>query len=117
MNLHHLLGRRWNVTISPSQATVTIEDDECEFSSDTATPHNALTPHHMERSILYSTVIVVRKVPPLRVTLTESVNRIVECCVQITGPDMSTTIQRDNFSLCVSTIDGTAVGKNILYWI
>jgi len=34
-----------HVTISPSQATVTIEDDECEFSSDTATPHNALTPY------------------------------------------------------------------------
>jgi len=37
----------------------------------------------------------------------------VECCVQITGPDMSTTIQRDDFSVCVSTINGTAVGKNI----
>ena len=28
-----------HVTISPSQATVTVEDDDCEFSSDTATPH------------------------------------------------------------------------------
>ena len=105
------------MTISPSQATVTIEDDECEFSSDTTTPHNALTPHYMERSILYFTVTVVRKVPPLRVSMTESVNRIVECCVQITGPNRSTTIQRDNFSVCVPTVDGTAVGKNILYWI
>ena len=105
------------MTISPSQATVTIKDDECELSSDTSTPQNALTPHCMERGILYSTVIVVRKVPPLRVTVTEGVNRIVECCVQITGPDMSTTIQRDNFSVCVPTVDGTAVGKNVLYWI
>ena len=31
------------VTITPSQATVTIEDDECEFSSDMPTPHNVLT--------------------------------------------------------------------------
>jgi len=28
------------VTIFPSQATVTTEDDDCEFSSDTATPDN-----------------------------------------------------------------------------
>ena len=27
------------VTITPSQATVTIEDDDREFSSDTATPY------------------------------------------------------------------------------
>ena len=27
------------VTITPSQAMVTIEDDDCEFHSDTATPH------------------------------------------------------------------------------
>ena len=27
------------VTITPSQATVTIEDDDREFHSDTATPH------------------------------------------------------------------------------
>ena len=27
------------VTITPSQATVTIEDNDREFSSDTATPH------------------------------------------------------------------------------
>ena len=32
-----------HVTITPSQATVTIEDDECEFSSDMPTPHNVLT--------------------------------------------------------------------------
>ena len=73
-----------------------------------------MAPHYMERGILYSTVIVLGKVPPLRVTVTEGVNQTVECCVQITGPDMSTTIQRDDFSVCVSTISGTAVGKNIV---
>ena len=30
-----------HVTISPSQATVTIEDDDRELSSDTATPHSS----------------------------------------------------------------------------
>jgi len=73
-----------------------------------------MAPHYMERGILYSTVIVLGKVPPLRVTVTEGVNRTVECCVQITGPDMSTTIQRDNFSVCVSTVNGTAIGKHIV---
>jgi len=73
-----------------------------------------MAPHYMERGILYSTAIALGKVPPLRVTVTEGVNRTVECCVQITGPDMSTTIQRDDFSVCVSTINGTAVGKNIV---
>ena len=83
-------------------------------------PHhiNALTSYvwHLTtwRGILYSTVIVLGKVPPLRVTMTEGVNQRVECCVQITVPDMSTTIQRDDFSVCVSTVSGTAVGKNIV---
>ena len=27
------------LTISPSQYTVTVEDDDCEFSSNTAAPH------------------------------------------------------------------------------
>ena len=73
-----------------------------------------MAPHCMERGILYSTAIVVGKVPPLRVTVTEGVDRTVECCVQITGPNMSASIQRDDFSVCVSTINGTAVGKNML---
>ena len=59
-------------------------------------------------------MIVLGKVPPLRVTVTEGVNQTVQCCVQITGPNMSTIIQRDDFSVCVSTMDGTADGKNIV---
>jgi len=73
-----------------------------------------MAPHCVERGILYSTAIVVWKVPPPRVTVTEGVDQNVECCVQITGPNMSASIQRDDFSVCVSTINGTAVGKNML---
>ena len=36
----------------------------------------------------------------------------VEYCVVITAPDMTAPIERSDFNVCVSTVDGTAVGKN-----
>ena len=41
-------------------------------------------------------------------TATEGINSTVECCVVIAVPDI---IQRSDFSVCVSTVDGTATGK------
>jgi len=50
-----------HVTITPSQATVTIEDDECEFSSSNMpTLHNVLT-----SSMVHTTWTFI----PLRVSL------------------------------------------------
>ena len=50
---------------------------------------------------------------PLVVDVIEGVNLTVEYCVAITAPSMGSTIERDDFFVCVSTVDGTAVGKNI----
>jgi len=50
---------------------------------------------------------------PRVVNVIEGVNLTVEYCVVITAPNMGTTIERDDFFVCVSTVDGTAVGKNI----
>jgi len=50
---------------------------------------------------------------PRVVNVIEGVNLTVEYCVVITEPSMGTTIERDDFFVCVSTVDGTAVGKNI----
>ena len=36
----------------------------------------------------------------------------MEYCVVITVPDMTDPIERSDFSVCVSTEDGTAMGKN-----
>ena len=47
--------------------------------------------------------------PPINRTVTEGVNSTVEYCVVITAPDM---IERSDFSVCVSTMDGTATGKS-----
>jgi len=52
---------------------------------------------------------------PRVVNVTEGVNLTVEYCVAITAPNMGTTIERDDFFVCVSTVDGTAVGKNIVH--
>ena len=43
--------------------------------------------------------------------MTEGVNDTVEYCVVVTEPDMSAVINRTNFFVCVSTVDGTAEGK------
>ena len=50
---------------------------------------------------------------PRVVDVIEGVNLTVEYCVVITAPSMGSTIERDDFFVCVSTVDGTAVGKNI----
>jgi len=50
---------------------------------------------------------------PRVVNVIEGVNLTVEYCVVITEPSMGTTIERDDCFVCVSTVDGTAVGKNI----
>ena len=50
---------------------------------------------------------------PRVVNVIEGVNLTVEYCVVITAPSMGTTIERADFFVCVSTVDGTAVGKNI----
>ena len=36
-------------------------------------------------------------------------------CVVITAPDMTAPMERSDFSVCVSTVDGTAIGKNNIF--
>ena len=48
-------------------------------------------------------------------TVTEGSNSRVEYCVVISAPDMTDPIERSDFSVCVSTVDGTATGKNNTY--
>ena len=50
--------------------------------------------------------------PPTNLVVTEDVNLTVEYCVAITVPDMTDPIERSDFFVCVSTVDGTAMGKN-----
>ena len=54
---------------------------------------------------------------PRNRTVMEGVNSTVEYCVVITGSD---PIERSSFFVCVSTMDGTAMGKNkncvTYYW-
>ena len=53
--------------------------------------------------------------PPINRTVTEGPNSRVEYCVVITAPDMTDPIERSDFSVCVSTVDRTATGKNNTY--
>ena len=50
--------------------------------------------------------------PPINRTVTEG--STVQYCVVITAPDMTDSIERSDFSVCVSTVDGTATGKCML---
>ena len=50
--------------------------------------------------------------PPKNHTVTEGMNSTVEYCVVIAEPGMAAPIQRSGFSVCVSTVDGTAKGEN-----
>ena len=52
--------------------------------------------------------------PPVNRTVIEGVNSTVQYCVVITAPDMADPIERSDFSVCVSTVDGTAMGKCML---
>ena len=49
--------------------------------------------------------------PPINRTVTEGINSTVEYCIVISAPDMTDPIERSDFSVCVSTVDGTAMGK------
>ena len=50
--------------------------------------------------------------PPINRTVMEGPNSRVEYCVVITTPDMTDPIERSDFNICVSTMDGTAIGKD-----
>ena len=50
--------------------------------------------------------------PPTNLIVTEDVNSTVEYCVAVTVPDITDPIERSDFFVCVSTVDGTAMGKN-----
>ena len=51
---------------------------------------------------------------PINRNVTEGVDSTVEYCVVITTPDMTDPIERSDFFVCVSTMDGTAMGKCML---
>ena len=60
--------------------------------------------------LLYTGVTLGIELPISR-TVTESVNLTVEYCVVITQPDITAPIERGGFSVCVSSVDGTATGE------
>ena len=51
--------------------------------------------------------------PPSNPKGTEGMDSSVEYCVTIALPDMTSPIERGGFSVCVSTVDGTATGITI----
>ena len=51
--------------------------------------------------------------PPRNPNGTEGVNSSIEYCVVITLHDLATPTERGGFSVCVSTVDGTATGNTI----
>ena len=63
-------------------------------------------------SIISTAVMVGIELPRIR-NIREDMNPTVEYCVVISVPDMNTTIQRSDFSVCISTMDGTAMGENM----
>ena len=50
--------------------------------------------------------------PPRNRAVIEGMNSTVEYCVVIAEPGMAAPIERSGFSVCVSTVHGTAVGKS-----
>ena len=73
--------------------------------------------HHVHCSdclalLPYCTGVTIGIEPPINRVVIEGVNSTVEYCVVITVPDMTDPIERSDFSVCVSTEDGTAMGKN-----
>ena len=57
----------------------------------------------------YCTEVTVEIEELRNLTVTEGPNSTVERCVVIPGSD---PIERSSFSVCVSTMDGTAMGKD-----
>ena len=57
----------------------------------------------------YCTEVTVEIEEPRNLTVTEGPNVTVERCVVIPGSD---PIERSDFNVCVSTMDGTAMGKD-----
>ena len=48
-------------------------------------------------------------------TVIEGTNSTVQYCVVITAPDMIAPMERSDFNVCVSTVDGTAMGMNNIF--
>ena len=61
---------------------------------------------------LHCTGVAVGIELPTNLNITEGTDPTVEYCVVISVPDMTVTIQRSDFSVCVSTVNGTAMGEN-----
>ena len=70
---------------------------------------------HLVPHWIFSTVVLIGIEPPTNRNIREDTDQTVEYCVVISVPDMNATIQRSDFSVCVSTVDGTAMGENIDY--
>jgi len=74
--------------------------------------------HYRSDTFVYRVVgVTIGIEEPRVVNVTEGINLTVEYCVVITAPSMSTTIERDDFIVCASTVNGTAVGKNIVHMV
>ena len=75
------------------------------------TEHN---PYIQTESHLFSICTGVRIwiEPPRNRAVIEGMNSTVEYCVVIAEPGMAAPIKRSGFSVCVSTVEGTATGKS-----
>ena len=62
--------------------------------------------------LLHCIGVIVGIELPTNLDITEGTDSTVEYCVVISEPDMTVTIQRTDFSVCVSTVNGTAMGEN-----
>ena len=65
---------------------------------------------YSDEFVLCCTGLMIGIGPQRNHITTEAINSTVEYCVVIAVPDI---IQRSDFSLCVSTVDGTATGTTI----
>ena len=59
----------------------------------------------------HSTVVLIGIEPPTNHNITEGVDQTVENCVVISVPDMNVTIQRSDFSVCLSTGHSSLVDR------
>ena len=61
---------------------------------------------------IFFIVVIIGIELPTNHNITEGVDPTVEYCVVISVPGTTVTIQHSDFSVCVSTVNGTAMGEN-----
>ena len=74
--------------------------------------HNPYIQRESHYFVLYCTGVRIWIEPPRNRAVIEGMNSTVEYCVVIAEPGMAAPIKRSGFSVCVSTVEGTATGKS-----